>query len=472
MIPSGCAMARGLLRVAGMHLRFDRGTLVLTSTETRERPGELEGVLYDPRAGVHRAPADHYSALLAEVRARGWPLVDRVRAPRVGRLEVAAPELRGYQELALDAWEVAGRRGVVALPTGSGKTWVALGALARVGRPAAILAPTRALGHQWVGAVRRMYGGHVGMLGDGRRDLGRVTVCTFESALRRMDEIGDLFPLVVVDEAHHFASGARQEALEMCLAPARLGLTATPPRDEAHLACLERLVGGVVFTRRVSDLTGQHLARLEHRTIGVDLTADEGRRYRTAWEPYDRAWRTLRRAHPGAAWHELRRSLSASEGGRGLLRGHQEALRIVANAGHKLEVARALLKRHRGDRALLFTADNQAAYALSERLLLPAITCDIGRAERDTVLEGFREGRIRALVSSRVLNEGIDVPDARVAVVLGGRLGEREHIQRVGRVLRPGAGQGADKVALVYRVVARGTFEEARARWQERALAA
>ena len=455
-----------------MHLRFDRGTLVLTPTEPRERPGDLPGVLFDPRACVHRAPGEHYAALLAAARARQWPLEDRVRAKRAGGLDVATPELRGYQELALDAWDIAGRRGLVALPTGAGKTWVALGALARVGRPSVILAPTRALVHQWVAAVSRVYHGPIGMFGDGRRDLGRVTVCTFESALRRMDEIGDLFALLVVDEAHHFGGGARQEALEMCVAPARLGLTATPPDDEAQLDRLRSLVGEVVFTRRVSDLTGEHLARFEHHTIGVDLTPEEGRAYRAAWEPYDQAWRALRRAHPGAVWTELRRSLASCEEGRRLLAGFQEAQRLVAHAAGKLELAQRLLERHRHDRALLFTADNRAAYALSERLLVPAITCDIGRAERDEVLEAFRQGRLRALVSSRVLNEGIDLPDARVAIVLGGRLGSREHIQRVGRVLRPGAGQGADKVAVVYRLVARGTFEESRAAWQERALAA
>jgi len=88
------------------------------------------------------------------------------------------------------------------------------------------------------------------------------------------------------------------------------------------------------------------------------------------------------------------------------------------------------------------------------------ITCDIGRKERDEALERFRRGTLRALVSARVLNEGLDVPDADVAIVVGGSLGEREHVQRVGRLLRPAPG----KRALVYELVTRGTSEVRQAR--------
>jgi len=104
---------------------------------------------------------------------------------------------------------------------------------------------------------------------------------------------------------------------------------------------------------------------------------------------------------------------------------------------------------------LVFTADNRTAYSVARRHLLMPITCDIGRAERDAALDAFRSGHLRALVSSRVLNEGLDVPDADIAIVLGGTQGEREHVQRVGRLLRPAPG----KHALVYELVASGTIE-------------
>jgi superfamily II DNA or RNA helicase len=128
----------------------------------------------------------------------------------------------------------------------------------------------------------------------------------------------------------------------------------------------------------------------------------------------------------------------------------------------------SLLGRHRRARVLIFTADNETAYAIARKHLIMPLTCDIGRQERDEVLERFRRGELRALVSARVLNEGIDVPDADVAVIVGGALGEREHVQRVGRLLRPAEG----KRALVYELVTRNTVEAGQARRRRQGLAA
>jgi superfamily II DNA or RNA helicase len=126
-----------------------------------------------------------------------------------------------------------------------------------------------------------------------------------------------------------------------------------------------------------------------------------------------------------------------------------------------------LLARHRASRVLVFTADNDTAYAIAREHLVMPLTCDIDRRERQRALAAFQEGRLGALVSARVLNEGIDVPGADVAIVVGGTLGEREHVQRVGRLLRPRAG----KRALVYELVCSGTTETRVAKRRQRALA-
>jgi superfamily II DNA or RNA helicase len=115
---------------------------------------------------------------------------------------------------------------------------------------------------------------------------------------------------------------------------------------------------------------------------------------------------------------------------------------------------------------LIFTADNEAAYAIAREHLVMPLTCDIGRQERDDVLERFRRGDIRTLVSARVLNEGLDVPDADIAVIVGGALGEREHVQRVGRLLRPSEG----KRAVVYELVTPNTIEVGQARRRRQGL--
>jgi superfamily II DNA or RNA helicase len=99
-------------------------------------------------------------------------------------------------------------------------------------------------------------------------------------------------------------------------------------------------------------------------------------------------------------------------------------------------------------------------------LIMP-MTCDIGRAEREAAFIAFRAGELRALVSAQVLNEGIDVPDADIAIIVGGAHGQREHVQRVGRLLRPAPG----KRAFVYELVMMGTHEVRKSADRRRALA-
>jgi superfamily II DNA or RNA helicase len=141
----------------------------------------------------------------------------------------------------------------------------------------------------------------------------------------------------------------------------------------------------------------------------------------------------------------------------------REARRLLALTRAKRDTLRSLLDRHGTARMLIFTADNASAYAIAREHLIMPLTCDIGRQERDQVLDAFRQGQLRALVSSRVLNEGLDVPDADVAIIVGGALGEREHVQRIGRLLRP----GPSKRALVYELVTRQTLEVSQA-WRRR----
>jgi superfamily II DNA or RNA helicase len=140
--------------------------------------------------------------------------------------------------------------------------------------------------------------------------------------------------------------------------------------------------------------------------------------------------------------------------------------RLLAFTHAKRQALESLLSRHRHSRVLIFTADNETAYAIAREHLVMPLTCDIGRPERDDVLERFRHGDLRTLVSARVLNEGLDVPDADVAVVVGGALGEREHVQRVGRLLRPSEG----KRAVVYELVTRNTLEVGQARRRRQGL--
>jgi superfamily II DNA or RNA helicase len=283
-----------------------------------------------------------------------------------------------------------------------------------------------------------------------------------------MPRLGNEFDLVVVDEVHHFGLGVRDEALEMSVARQRLGLTATLPEDDAALGRIETLVGPVVYRRSVADLAGTWLANFELVVVHLGLEPEERARYDRDNRIFRDVNRRFRAMYPHGTWQEFVSSASQSKEGRNALAAWRRCRRMLGLTAAKREAVGTLLARHRNARVLVFTADNDAAYAIArERLVMP-LTCDISRGERERVLDAFRRGELRALVSSRVLNEGIDVPDADVAIVVGGAGGAREHVQRVGRLLRPAPG----KQAIVYELVTAATSETRRARERRRGLAA
>jgi superfamily II DNA or RNA helicase len=438
-------------------LRFDRGTLRLDFLPTNHG---LDHVIWDGRTDCWRAPALRYRALLEAFRNARLPLRDELRARLVDPVRPwQRPSLRTYQEEALRSWVANRRQGVVVLPTGAGKTRVALAAMAEVAKPCVVLCPTRALIAQWVEQIRAWYGGEVGVVGDGEHSVAPVTVMTFASAYTKMDSLGDRFCLVVADEAHHFG-GSRPEALEMCTAPYRLGLTATAPRAGTPAAAnLDALIGPVVCRVGLHELVGTHLAHLDVMQRSVRLDDDELEDYHTLEAPFAELCRTFFQINPRADFQSMVRALAQTPAGRRALSDHHKASAIASFPREKRVLVRSLLAQHRHAKTLVFTALADDAYTVATDNLIPVITAEIGRAERGEILRAFREGRVRAIVSARVLNEGLDVPDASVGIVVAGTQGMREHVQRVGRVLRPSPG----KRALVYELVTIGTMDHARA---------
>jgi superfamily II DNA or RNA helicase len=362
--------------------------------------------------------------------------------------------VRWYQQAALEAWRTAGHRGVLALPTGSGKTIAAIAAIAELATPALVLVPTRVLLEQWATSIEACGARPVGRIGDGQQRTAPITVSTYASAVVWAPRIGDRFGLVVVDEAHHVGAWCPPEILEMLTAPARLGLTATPPAGSAALA-LERHVGDVVYTITVAELAGDALAPYDVVTIPLGLTPPERTTYRAHRARFAQTYGELQRRMPGASWNDFTTIASRSTAGREALAAWRASRAVLAYPAAKRTALRDLLARHRDDRILVFTADNATAYAIARELLVVPITGDIRRTERALMLERFRAGEAPVLVSSQVLDEGLDVPEAEVAIIVGGTGSERRHIQRIGRVLRPRPG----KRARIYELAVASTVE-------------
>lgn len=447
-----------------LQLEFDRGSLVLqgAASDAVRLPAFLR---WDARIGAFRCMALHYRTLVSHLIKSGQAYDDRARnypdlpAPR-GPADPPYP----FQAEALAAWQ-RGRRGQVELPTGAGKTRVALMAMRAVERGTLILVPTLELVTQWCTVLEQQLGLEPGVVGGGSFQVEPVTVCTYASAYRHAEKFGDRFGLAVFDECHHLAGQGYAHIGEVLTAPYRLGLSATLERPDMRHHVLTRLIGPVVYRKAIGELSGKYLADYEVRTLYAQMSPTEKQAYGTARETYLSFARAagVILASP-RDWQKFVFAACRSTEGREALSAYYLQKQIAFAAEEKFALCAKLLHEHRGQRVLIFTNDNRTAYDISTRFLLPLITHQTRVPERREILANFRDGSWPALVTSKVLNEGVDVPAAGVAIILSGNASVREHVQRLGRILRKQQG----KQAVLYEVLTRNTMEEGTSRRRRR----
>lgn len=436
-------------------LTFQDGTLLLEGLPADD-PLVGAPAVWDERVARHRAPARSYATVLRSLHRR-LPYRDLARAyEEVHARERAPRELRPYQLQALDAWLRARRCGVVVLPTGAGKSYVALRALLATGRATLVLAPTIELVEQWARDLGERLGQEIGQYGGGERRLRPITVATYDSAALFMPFHGNRFGLLICDECHHLPAPVNASAADACLAPYRLGLTATPERADAQHARLVELIGPEVHRSHIHELEGSFLAHYEVELVEVALDPDE----QTAYLEARAAYLGFVRAHgidfsAADAWAKFIAAAARDRDGRAAMRAYREQRRLARASRAKIRALWDVLRQHAGSRTLVFTDDNDTAYAIGRQLVLPVLTHHTRPAERRALLDGFRAGTLPILVTSRVLNEGIDVPEASLGIVVSGSGSVREHVQRLGRLLRPSSG----KRAILCEIVSSGTSE-------------
>jgi superfamily II DNA or RNA helicase len=327
----------------------------------------------------------------------------------------------------------------------------------RTGRSALVVVPTLDLMSQWYATLQAALDREIGLIGGGYYEVLDLTVTTYDSAYLHLERLGHRFGMVIFDECHHLPGPAYAQAAQCCLAPYRLGLTATPEREDGRHVQLDDLIGPIVYRQDIPDLAGEYLAEYEVVALHVELTAAEQAAYAQARQEYLQFLREqgLQMSGP-QGWVRFIAASCRSAAGRRAFQAYRLQKEIALAAPAKLRLLEALLHRHVKDQVLIFTHDNETVYAISRHFLVPAITHQTPVKERKEILAGFNQGEYGVIVTSRVLNEGVDMPAANVAVILSGSASVREHVQRLGRILRRKEG----KRAVLYEVVTRGTAEE------------
>ena len=390
------------------------------------------------------------------------------------------PHLREWQIEALNAWVAHGRRGVVQAVTGTGKSRVGIEAAREalaLGQRVLICVPTVDLVEQWHRALVGAGISGVGKLGNGHKasfEQFRLVVGTIQSLHRRPPMFSDHRCLLIADECHRYGANEWSAILQPSYA-SRLGLTATFERDDDGLRTLMRYFGGgpvysIGFGRAIADGV---VAHYDVKMLGVDLKPDEQTEYDEADETVkDSRLELVRGGVPSEPFGEFMHQVARlseefthplSHVARRYLNAFSRRIDVLANARGKVEAVEVLEPViHRAKGAIVFTRRIGACETLSSALNAigvqsAPIHSDLGRSERSQLLRALRAGRLQVLVAPTILDEGLDLPDVELGIVMGGTKFRRQMIQRMGRVLR--LKQDGRKATFVV-VYARGTTED------------
>ena len=448
-------------------LSFSGGTLILEGM-TREAVARCFGQggwTWDARISAWRRDAIDYADVADCLRAGGGQFEDLVPQWQPIRWpQVEIHKLRKEQAQAVRAWQQTGRACIV-MPTGTGKTEVALSIMAQTATSTLVVAPVRDLMYQWHRRILAGLGYDPGIIGDNVFRVRPVSVTTYDSACIHMQRLGNQFGLIVFDECHHLPGPIRRDAARMSAAPLRMGLTATPERSDGRHVDLDALVGPIAYEMPISEAKGQTLADYEVVRIPVHLSPSEQARYDRLSQQVRSYMAERRKDVPDFDWEDLCAETGKTPEARQAMKAYLAKKSIEDRAQEKLRVLERPFPaaRHRAVHRVR-RLERDGPRRPRAVFLIPCLLSHCGKKERLEVLQGLEQGTYRALVANQVLDEGVDLPAVKVAIVIGGTASSRQAKQRLGRVLR----KSGNVRAMLYEVVSAGTNEARRSRHRRR----
>src|SRR5512137_654717 len=196
-----------------MKLTFDKGTIQIQGGV------RVPNSTWDERSKTYRAMALYYRDILDFLKRSGFDFDDQVLDLLPCSELQSSVVLRDYQNQALDAWTANERRGIIVLPTGSGKTLVGIKAIAQLNTPTLVVAPTLDLVAQWRTRLKKEFKTEVGVLGGGEWEIKALTVSTYDSANINADKLGNRFGSIIFNEVHHLPAAGYRNIAEMFASP-------------------------------------------------------------------------------------------------------------------------------------------------------------------------------------------------------------------------------------------------------------
>jgi superfamily II DNA or RNA helicase len=313
----------------------------------------------------------------------------------------SGPELMEHQQVALIKL-LENLVGVVSLPTGAGKTMIALRAIYLLGYRAIILVHNKLLLYQWERAIRdNLSFIKVGLIGDSKFSEGNITVASVFSLKGDNKVLENRYDIMILDEAHHASADSFYNVAKKIGAVYRFGLSATPYREDGEDKKIWAYVGNIVFKVSAREMiTKGILSDFDYKIIKMRNGFDYGK---TKWqqELYDGC---LDQANNNILVDEAINYLKLD----------YKVYMDVRLLDHGEELTRMI--NDRGSYAHFISGSDNSSY-------------------RSAVLEDFINEKPFILVST-LLKEGVDLPDLNCIILAGPSKSMSDNIQKIGRALR------------------------------------
>lgn len=435
----------GRLRIdrdsAGLVLSADSEAILLEVSSNKKVAELLDG----PTEKGMRVRDWARGQLKQQLLKLGWPAEDNAGftpgAPHPISLNQKGWELRDYQREAAQKFEMGGS-GVVVLPCGAGKTIVGAAAMASIATNTLILVTNTVAARQWrdeLLAKTSLTEDEIAEYSGSSKEIAPITIATYQIlTTKRGGEFAHLallnardWGLIVYDEVHLLPAPIFKMTADL-QARRRLGLTATLVREDGRESDVFSLIGPKRFDAPWKDIEAQgYIAPANCFEVRVSLPDEQRMDYAIA--------------------------------------DSDTRFRIAATAQAKIPLIKTLLEKHQDEPALIIGQYLDQIDQVAEELNIPKLTGQTEVDERERLFKEFREGRLKALVVSKVANFSIDLPEASVAIQISGAFGSRqEEAQRLGRLLRP---KQDGRSATFYTLIARDTVEQDFAQNRQRFLA-
>ncbi len=312
------------------------------------------------------------------------------------------------------------RSAVLANPAGSGKTVTAIGLMAKIDAPTLVLVPQRSLVSQWKREIldkTTLTEDQIGEYHGGQKKMQDVTIATYHMAAEKTSLFRKDWGLIIFDEVHHIPSKMFRKTANL-QSTRRIGLSASPVREDSKEREIFALIGKEIGGEWARFFQEGHVVKPDVELRFVEFESDY---YRNKYE-------------------------QAS--------GIKKAI-VASKNPAKIPLLEQLLEEHEGDKTIIFCDWIDQGEDISEKFDIPFVSGETDFEDREDYFQKFRENELTTLIVSRIGDEGLDLPDAEIGIVMSGQGGSRRQAtQRAGRVMRPFGD------AQVYMIATKGSNEE------------